>query len=54
VVGRNLEDGFVDLRCCRPLLCLLQRDRDRQRLVDAQGSVVNGKFRRPLTLPCSP
>ena len=54
MVGRDLEDGSVDLRSRRPLLGLLQRDRDRQRLVDAQGSVVNGQFRRPLTLPCSP
>ena len=53
MVGRDLEDGLVDFRGCRPLLGLLQRDGDRQRLVDAQGSVVNVRFRRPLTLPCS-
>ena len=47
MVGRDLEDASVDLRSRRPLLGLLQRDRDRQRLVDAQRSVVNGRFRRP-------
>ena len=54
MVGRDLEDASVDLRGRRPLLGLLQRDRDRQRLVDAQRSVVSGRFRRPTTLPCSP
>ena len=46
MVGHDFEDRFVHLRRRRPLLGLLQRDRDRQRLVDAQRSVVNGRFRR--------
>ena len=52
VVGRDLEDAAVDLRRRRPLLGLLQRDRDRQRLVDAQRAVVSG-LRRATTPPCS-
>ncbi len=54
MIGRDFEDAPVDLRSRRPLLGLLQHDRDRQRLVEAQGSVVTGRFRRPTTPPCSP
>ena len=54
MVGRDLEDAAVDLRSRRPLLGLLQHDRDRERLVEAQRSVVARQLRRPTTLPCSP
>jgi hypothetical protein len=47
VVGRDLEDPAVDLPGGRPLLGLLQHDRDRQRLVDAQLAVVAGRVGRP-------
>jgi hypothetical protein len=40
VVGRGFEDAPVDLSGRCPLLGLLQRDRDRQRLVDAQRTVI--------------
>ena len=46
VVGRDFEDPAVDLPSGRPLLRLLQHDRDRQRLVEAQRAVV-GRLRRP-------
>ena len=52
MVGRDLEDAAVDLRGRRPLLGLLERDRDRERLVDAQRPVVSG-LRRATTPPCS-
>jgi hypothetical protein len=53
-IRRDFEDAPVDLRSRRPLLGLLQHDRDGQRLIDAQGSVVTERFRRPTTPPCSP
>jgi hypothetical protein len=40
MVGRDFEDPAVDLPRGRPLLGLLQHDRDRQRLVEAQRAVV--------------
>jgi len=42
MVGRDVENGSIDLAGRRQLLGLLQDDRDRQRLVEAQGSVVTG------------
>jgi hypothetical protein len=57
MVGRDLEDAAVDLAGRRPLLGLLQRDRDRQRLVEAERPVVSGTvvsgLRRATTRPCS-
>ena len=40
MVGRGLEDPAVDLPRGCPLLVLLQDDRDRQRLVEAQRAIV--------------
>jgi hypothetical protein len=42
MVRRRFEDAPVDLAGGRPLLGLLQRDRDGERLVDAQRAVVTG------------
>jgi hypothetical protein len=51
IVGRDLEDRAVELSSRRPLLALLQRDRDRQRFVEAQRAVVAGELsRRDLPL----
>jgi hypothetical protein len=47
VVGRGLEEPAVDLTGGRPLLVLLERDRDRQRLVEAQRAVVARRLGRP-------
>ena len=47
MVGRDFEDPAVDLPGGRPLLGLLQHDRDRQRLVEAQRAVVARLLRRP-------
>jgi hypothetical protein len=52
MVGSNLEDAAVDLRGRRPLLGLLERNRDRQRLVDTERPVVSG-LRRATTPACS-
>ena len=54
MVGRDLEDPAVDLAGGRPLLALLQRDRDRQRFVQAQRSVVAGRSAVGTTPPCGP
>jgi hypothetical protein len=47
MVGLRFEDAAVDRPSGRPLLGLLQQDRDRQRLVEAQPAVVAWQFRRP-------
>jgi len=47
VVGRDFEDLPVDLSRDRPLLGLLQRDRDRQRLVETQRAVVARRLGGP-------
>ena len=44
MVGRDLEDAAVDVRRSRPLLVLLQQDRDRERFVQAEGAVVVGEL----------
>jgi hypothetical protein len=48
VVRRRFEDRAVDLTGSRPLLVLLENDRDRQRLVEAQRSVVGGELGRAV------
>ena len=40
IVGRDLEDPAVDVVRSRPLLVLLQLDRDRDRFVQADGAVL--------------
>ena len=47
MVGLRVEDGAVDLRSGRPLLGLLQHDRDRQRFVEAQRAIGARRLRRP-------
>jgi hypothetical protein len=47
MVGGNFEDPAVDLPRGRPLLGLLQRDRDRQRLVETQRAVVARRLGGP-------
>ena len=47
MVGRSFEDPAVDLLRGRPLLVLLQHDRNRQRLVEAQRAVVARQLGRP-------
>jgi hypothetical protein len=50
VIRRDLENRAVDVRRGRQLLRLLQRDRDRDRLVERQSAVgVRG-----VTPPCWP
>ena len=47
MVGVDFKDPAVDLPRGRPLLGLLQRDRDRQRLVETQRTVVARRLGRP-------
>jgi hypothetical protein len=51
MVGRHFEDAAVDLASGRPLLGLLQHDRDRQRFVEAQRAVVAWQLGRPNYAP---
>ena len=44
MVGRDLEDPAIDVARGRPLLVLLELDRDRDRFVEADGAVLRRRL----------